>query len=865
MTMIDRAYLPWPLAPDAFWPALAERVAPWLQARHLLARDAILLLPFADLLPLARRAFAARGGWQPRIETVRTLADSLGPPLPVPDQAPTGDAGLDRLLAETWLSQLPQLRDWRRRDPAAYDQALSELTNTAQALARAASEAGPLRRAAWWANAREVVVGPGLDRALARLALEWAALTGPVAVDRLWALRPSAWISLVAGGEDRPTAALLQDASDTGVACLSLHADDETGAWPASAEPRLLLADDAEAEAWLSAQTVIEALQVGQAPVALVAEDRLLVRRVRALLERAGVALADESGWTLATTRAGAHVMAVLRAAQPSAGPDAWLEALKADAADGDLAAVDLLETQWRKPEGGPSSDPRWPRVDAWWQTQQQRWQSIAGMRRQPLARWLHGLREALLASPRAAHWRIDPAARAVWTALPLESASARVDLDGAPMTLDDFIAWVDAVLGAATFVPPVAREGAQVVITPLARALLRPFGAVVLPGADEQRLGPPRPSPGVLSDAQRRALDVPDAQERARRGGLAFAQLLRHPRVTLVRRSADGDEALGPSPWVSALQGERHRCGLPGLVERVARPAAQAVEPIPVPRPVATAADALPAAVSASAVEALRSCPYRFFSRSVLRLGEAEELEQDPGKRDYGSLLHAVLQRFHDGRITGQARADEQARMIALGDEVAAEQGLEGPAMLPFRAGMPAFAERYLDWQLARDADGWRYRAGEVVRDGVDAGIPTLTLRGRIDRIDVDRGGALQLFDYKTGSAASLKEKVRVALEDTQLAFYAAQILLTEPAGTSLTAAYVALDDRKEIVELTHKDVGRSARTLIEGLSADWARLRRGEPLRALGEGESCAHCEARGLCRRDHWWDAEDGEGAP
>ena len=37
----------------------------------------------------------------------------------------------------------------------------------------------------------------------------------------------------------------------------------------------------------------------GETPVALIAQDRVLVRRVRALLERSAVVHADETGWRL--------------------------------------------------------------------------------------------------------------------------------------------------------------------------------------------------------------------------------------------------------------------------------------------------------------------------------------------------------------------------------------------------------------------------------------------------------------------------------------------------------------------------------------------------------------------------------------
>src|SRR5437868_1183748 len=62
------------------WEALAARVRKWSADEALALRDVVVLVPFVQLLTPARRAFAAAGGWMPRIETTRTLAASLGPP-----------------------------------------------------------------------------------------------------------------------------------------------------------------------------------------------------------------------------------------------------------------------------------------------------------------------------------------------------------------------------------------------------------------------------------------------------------------------------------------------------------------------------------------------------------------------------------------------------------------------------------------------------------------------------------------------------------------------------------------------------------------------------------------------------------------
>ena len=880
------------LAPTALWPAVCAEVLHWLDARGLQRRDAIVLLPFAELLPPCRQAFALAAGWLPRVETLRTLADTVGPDADANASAaagqdgPSGDAAIDALIADHWLAQVPALRQWRGRDRAAYEAAVAAVVQAAQTLQRGAAGQPADARAAWWQQANASLggtEGPGaLDVALGRLALQWAQLSPAPASDRLAALRPAAWIVLQAGGEDLVAEALMRQACAGGSACLRLQLDTlspEPFEAAANSQPQLLKAATAEDEAWACARAAVDAVEHGDAPVALIAQDRLLVRRVRALLERTGLTVADESGWALSTTRAAANLMALLRATRGNAGPDAWLDALKAlsarapageitaDDGDDDHAALDELERHWRR--HGPlapasSTNALLARAINTWHWHRAQWQAFSAPARQSLQAWLQATAALARHALYGPAWLHDPAAIAVRAALRLDHTTVRSDVDALPMSLDDFLAWVESVLEQASFIAPIAPDAVQVVITPLARAMLRPFGAIVLPGADDQRLGVIAAPPSLLPEPLLRALGLADREQRERRATLAFVQLLRHPRLLLLRRTVDGSEHLGPSLWLQRLQVARQSAGLPRLVEQPAALHFRSLPARPQSPPQPTAAQHLPMSVSASAVEALRACPYRFFARTVLGLGEAEELETDPDKRDYGSLLHDALQRFHDERRDGVEQPDPVQRLVALALAAAQAAGLEPAALLPFTAGLPAFARHYLEWLAPREAEGWHYEAGEVdlspvlhIVDAAQSATLDLTLRGRIDRIDRQRSSAdSQLIDYKTGSLSSLRDKVKQPLEDTQLAFYAAQLLLSAPQTSPvLTAGYVALDERQGIKEVGHAKVTDSAEALLGGLATDWLRMRRGTPLQALGDGPVCDTCEARGLCRRDHW----------
>jgi ATP-dependent helicase/nuclease subunit B len=865
----------------AAWEQIAARAAAWLGECGVAARDAIVLVPLAQHLGLARRAFGRQGGWLPRIETTRTLAAALPPGQAQPEGAVSFDMAQDRLRARQMLLAQAWARQWAQRDAKAFDQTVARLVDCAHRLARRALAIAPAQRPDWEGQARALLAAgdaPGnTERLLARLAFEWVAASAPWPSDNVFAARPAAWLQVRAGGADPMADALLQ-AADPDVPRLVLQADpsgpDSLAAAPLGSQLQRAVCDDFEDESERTAAHLLALLQQGQQPLALIAQDRVLVRRVGALLARHQVPVLDETGWKLSTTRAAAGLMALLRAAAPTASTDELLDWLKAlpcgmQGVPG-AGSIDALEQALRRSGcarrdamGALKLEGAADAVRTWAHSQLA---PLAEAGRQVLARWTELLRQTLLATGQWSALQADVAGVQVLHALRLEAPDPawRALAETLPLRWHDFMQAVDEALEQAVFEPPAPSQPPAVVITPLRRAVLRPFAAAVLPGADDRRLGVPAAPDALLGEALSVALGLPSTEQRQHEEALALAQLLRTPRVLFLHRHHDDGEALGASVLLERLALLRERAGRPVQQQPDPRPVVT-LPAAPQRKPAPSAAQRLPAALSASAVDALRDCPYRFFSRSVLGLKEREELDDEARKRDYGTWLHDVLLHFHQQRPQPRSAGEdvEQLRRIAFEQRAAA--GLDADSFLPFEATFERFASRYADWLQHRDATGAQWLEGESDREAAPPELEGTVLRGRIDRIDRLPGAGRQLIDYKTGSWEALRKKVREPLEDTQLAFYAAlEMLGAEPAEpAALDAMYLALDDSGGIQEVPHPEVGVTARVLVDSLAAELRRVRAGEPLPALGAGPVCDYCEARGLCRRDHWDEGATREG--
>ena len=806
----------------------------------------VVLLPYFQLMPLARNLWAEQvpNGFAPRFETTMTWSAATGF-APAPDDL-AFDMGRDLLTARALLE--------RAGLGARGDLLAGRVVEAAWQVAGVAAAVPPSRRAAWVAKTRGGIAAAldapalALEQAVAAIALEWAAASayaGDALIEGGDLAAALDLLVVLQGLRVEPLAEAL--VSRLGDKAVSLPLD----AVAPRGKIRLHQAADPSDEAERAAACVLRHLQAGRVPVALAAIDRLLTRRIRALLDVRGVALRDETGWKLSTTRAAAHAMAALRACAWNASGDAVIDWLKNSPA---IPSYLVLAMERRVRQAGlrewrslqPADLENGPKLQALLQEVNTRREGL--QRARTLPQWLAALRGVLRSTGQWAGLERDAAGARLIAALRLDE-SAEAQLLQLPQaarrfSLAGFTAWVNDTLEDASFVPESC-AGEQVVILPFNQLLGRPFAALVMPGCDELRLVAAPEPPGTWTAAQRQCLGLPsrEALEAEVRAGWSHA--LRTPSCDLLwRRSDEGGEPLLPSTLVQALQLE----DAPQPAEDPAEP--REIEARPTSRPLAVGQALAVQRLSASAYEDLRRCPYRFFALRQLGLQESDEIDTEIDKRDFGNWLHQVLRVFHQSLAAGaEPPGPGRVRLLeAAADEVTLAQRLEPGEFLPFAAAWPQVRDGYLAWLARHEAH--ERAAFEQAESEHEVQLGRVKLLGRIDRIDRLPDGRPMVMDYKTEPRAVSVERVGLPGEDTQLAFYAA--LLNDD---TLRAAYVNIGERGKTETVEQPAVVEARDLLVDGILEDLARIERGATLAALGEGKACEFCSARGLCRRDFW----------
>jgi ATP-dependent helicase/nuclease subunit B len=619
----------------------------------------------------------------------------------------------------------------------------------------------------------------------------------------------------------------------------------------------LYAAGSLEDEAVRGAQTIIDWLQAGKSSVAIIAQDRVVARRIRALLERAQVFVSDETGWKLSTTRTASAIAALLDVAATRAETAALLDLLKSPFLFPDVPdkseKVMAIEASLRRANVLGGWDGAFSALENDHSAQgvlkriAEQVRLFAG--RKTLSGWIAATDTALQALGMRDALAADSAGSqviAMLDALAQDCAPSEHDFSFA-----EWRAFISLQLESTPFVPP--NFDPRVVMLQLNGARLRSFDAVLMVGADADHLPSQHNETLFFANAVRRELGLATREVRQRIQMRDFTALLRsNPEVVLSWQAHKAGEPNAVSSWVERLQLTLDRAGAEPLPAHGVEVEPHRLVPQPLTAPAPIAAHLLPLKLSASGYNSLVACPYQFFATRMLRLNGLDELSDLPEKRDYGDWLHKILTTYHetlrDRKVALHERAD---LLIDISGKIFEEEVARSAAALGYYARWQKIMPAYLAWANERESQGWEFVAGEQAFEKTIRWTGgEITLHGRIDRIDENADGERAVLDYKTRNLQALRDKLKER-EDHQLAFYG---MLSDTPVTH--AHYVALEATKDKTgDAAAQSYDEWQRALQAQMVETMQAIGQGAALPASGIERVCQFCEVRGLCRKGTW----------
>jgi len=207
-----------------------------------------------------------------------------------------------------------------------------------------------------------------------------------------------------------------------------------------------------------------------------------------------------------------------------------------------------------------------------------------------------------------------------------------------------------------------------------------------------------------------------------------------------------------------------------------------------------------LPEWHSASALEELARCPYRYFLRRVVRLDPPEEPEEALAlsSAELGEIAHDALRRLGRDAAAGKGWGDVPAAARLAADRFARENPTGLPGLFRIRCrGVERDVARLASWERRREGErpGWRVDRVEEPFS-LPAAPPLPALRGRVDRIDRGPAGEVRVIDYKYRDPARGEippDWIRHGLSH-QVPVYLAFAASLSPAPSAVSAAFYFL-----------------------------------------------------------------------
>lgn len=326
--------------------------------------------------------------------------------------------------------------------------------------------------------------------------------------------------------------------------------------------------------------------------------------------------------------------------------------------------------------------------------------------------------------------------------------------------------AFLSTLLADVAVTPPVGSDP-RIHIWGTLEARLQSVDFLILGGLDEGVWPAETRTDPWLSRAMRAEIGLAPPERRIGLSAHDFAQGFAAPRVLVTRAERRGGAPSVASRWIQRLcaflgEGSEDRLRKNGDIyleiarglERV-RPQEVSPGPRPEPKP---PVPARPRGLSITEIETLVRDPYAIYAKHVLDLEPLERLGAAPDYAMRGTLVHDALGIFAQN-WSGPYDNSALARLLEIGQETLAQIADLPDIHVVWSHRFQTIARWFVEWERQRN-DRIAQRNAEIsgaLEFAAKGG--SFRLRGRADRIDVRKDGAIEIYDFKTGAPPTAKQ----------------------------------------------------------------------------------------------------------
>ncbi|HBM90366.1 MAG TPA: double-strand break repair protein AddB, partial [Rhodospirillaceae bacterium] len=325
-------------------------------------------------------------------------------------------------------------------------------------------------------------------------------------------------------------------------------------------------------------------------------------------------------------------------------------------------------------------------------------------------------------------------------------------------VTLGDYTGLLGALMRGQTIRPRYGAHPRLSILGPLEARLLH-HDVIILGGMNENTWPPAPVLDPWLSRPMKAALSLPTPERRIGLSAHDFVALAAAPRVLITRSCRVGGVPTVPSRFLLQMQAVLKAASQPDLsashpwrmwAREMDRPEKFIPMAPPEPKP---PLDARPQKLSVTEIGTWLRNPYGLYAKHVLGLKKLEDIDADISVADKGSAIHKALEDF----MRGAAKKWPPHPLEQL-----LEKGREAFAPFKDKPQIEAFwwprfenlAKRFVEQEELRRQEGYKPLFIEERAEMKIAN--SLTLSGRVDRIDEMPEGGVEIMDYKTGAVPS-------------------------------------------------------------------------------------------------------------